>query len=334
MPELHRYPDAARRPDDFLQAITEIVRRERVAAVLAGDDEVIARLLAFNPLSGTVVLGPTADQYRQLCDKGGLRETARAASVASPASAVVDAAGRCQEWPPLPVVVKPTATNLQLLGWSVGIVDTPERRDALVRQIIETTGTAIVEEQVSGESWRVYFVSNEDTTRFLAIRTLRSYPRAAGSSSVSVTVRQAPSALLEATSALVAAVSYRGPGSAQFIVRDGVPYVHDVNLRLPSSVGVGIRAGFDMPRLAVEAGLGGPLPPVRPRRVRYVWLEGELRATTETSAERRAAMSEIVLAAISPRRVLDHVGGPARPERGPCPREARARVTTRRRRPR
>jgi hypothetical protein len=53
-------------------------------------------------------------------------------------------------------------------------------------------------------------------------------------------------------------VDYQGPGSIQAIECDGEIVVHDVNLRLPITVAVTIRAGFDMPRLAVEAALGEP----------------------------------------------------------------------------
>ena len=42
-------------------------------------------------------------------------------------------------------------------------------------------------------------------------------------------------------------------GSVQFLERGGSFYIHDVNLRLPASVAVSIKAGLDMPALAVLA---------------------------------------------------------------------------------
>jgi hypothetical protein len=75
-------------------------------------------------------------------------------------------------------------------------------------------------------------------------------------------------------SRLLELVDYRGPGSIQAFERDGDLVVHDVNLRLPITVAVTIRAGLDMPRLAVESALGEPLrTPTRLVPATYVGLD-------------------------------------------------------------
>jgi hypothetical protein len=71
-----------------------------------------------------------------------------------------------------------------------------------------------------------------------------------------VAVQGGPPKLLSGAVRLLDLVDYRGPGSIQAFECDGDIVVHDVNLRLPITVAVTIRAGLDMPRLAVEAALG------------------------------------------------------------------------------
>lgn len=132
-------------------------------------------------------------------------------------------------------------------------------------------------------------------------------------SSVSVTLPKRPD-LEAATGELLDQVAYRGPGSVQLIERDGEVFVHDMNLRLVYSVGAAVAAGLDMPRLAVDDALGR----VRPGEVirveeelHYVWLTGELR-NLANGVRRRSPeeppgriAADLVLAALSPRRVLD-----------------------------
>ena len=133
-------------------------------------------------------------------------------------------------------------------------------------------------------------------------------------SSVQTVAGLAPPELRRASQQLLEFLDYQGPGSFQFIERDGRFYLHDVNLRLPSSVALTMLAGLDMPRLAVEVALGrdAALGSVRVRQnVRYVWLHGELRNLANRVRERQPfrrlweIASEILLAALSPRRVLD-----------------------------
>jgi predicted ATP-grasp superfamily ATP-dependent carboligase len=122
-----------------------------------------------------------------------------------------------------------------------------------------------------------------------------------------------PDGLTAAAERLLGLAGYRGPGSIQLIERDGRFYVHDVNLRLPLTVGGTIRAGLDMPRLAVESALGVPLAPAASavRRVTYVSLDGELRRLRDglrgrkTGAGLPRIAADLFLAALGRDRVLD-----------------------------
>lgn len=315
-----RTPSAVVSPDLFLEHVESICRRHGVDAVLPNDDEGITQLLASElPRPGDAVLvGPTAEQYAQVCDKANLHETARAAGLDAPPAAHLRDAREPVEWPPLPSIVKPRTTQTQVAGAlirrSAIVVSTPAEREAAVAEILAATGGAVVEERVVGRAWRTHFVTDGSRTATVPVITVRSSPETAGMSSVQTVARSTPPELVAASQRLIDFLGYRGPGSFQFIERDGRFYVHDVNLRLPSSVALTMLAGLDLPRLGVEVALGRPAPlrsvVVRPG-VRYVWLHGELRTLARRAAAREPLSrlweiaAEIVLAAISPNRVLD-----------------------------
>jgi len=201
-----------------------------------------------------------------------------------------------------------------LIRRSAIVVNTTAERDAAVAEVCAATGGAVVEERIVGTNWRAHFVADVGHLAMVPVTTIRSSPEDAGMSSVQAVTRLAPPELRRASEQLLEFLEYQGPGSFQFIERDGRFYLHDVNLRLPSSVALTMLAGLDMPRLAVEVALGrsADLGSVRIRQnVRYVWLHGELRNLANRVRERQPLRrvweiaSEILLAALSPRRVLD-----------------------------
>lgn len=314
-----RTPPPERSPDEFLHAVDEICTTQRIDAVLPGDDERVTQLLATRlpRPGGAVVVGPTAEQYTKVCDKGNLHESARQAGLDTPRAVIVGSTGAEGEWPPLPSVVKPRKMPVDPGGGlkrSVFAVETATERDAAIATLRATAGDVIVEEQIRGRFWRLHFVTDGAEFASVPVVTLRSFPPGAGMSSVQAVPKSAPPPeLLQATQRLIAYLGYRGPGSFQFIERDGRLFIHDVNLRLPSSVALSILAGLDMPRLGVEVALGlhPPLSSIVTQTgVRYAWLYGELRNLQRRLASREAGpaleiVSELFLAVTSPRRVLD-----------------------------
>lgn len=315
-----RTPSAVATPELFLEAVERICAEYSIDAVMSNDDEGITQLLA-NDLpspAGAVFIGPTADQYNRVCDKSNLHATAREAGLDTPAFTYADGTGTVTDWPPLPSVVKPRTTQTRTAGTlirrSAIVVSTEAERDAAVAEVCAATGAAVIEERIVGTAWRAHFVADGTKLAMLPVTTVRSSPEDAGMSSVQMVPGFAPPELRTASQQLLAFLDYQGPGSLQFIERDGRFYLHDVNLRLPSSVALTMLAGLDMPALAAKVALGETvaLDSVRVRSgVRYVWLHGELRTLRQRVREREPwprvweIVAEILSAALSPRRVLD-----------------------------
>ena len=304
----------------FLAGIAEAIESEGAAAVMQSDNEAATELLTrFAGRSAVLVVGPDARQFAALCDKSILPETLRAARLDSPATAVVGADGPAAELPPAPCIVKPvsagTGSGVRHVHQLARLAGDDRERDELVRELVRATGSAIVQERLSGAAWRIHFVASRSAFAALPVQTLRSYPRDAGMSTVQHVPAEAPAEIFTAAERLVRHVGYVGPGSVQFIERDGRFYVHDVNLRLPASVAISIKAGLDLPALAVECALGRDqaLAGVAPRRgVTYVWLAGELRALASGLRQPRRALpaaasfsSLVGRAVLSPSFVVD-----------------------------
>lgn len=306
----------------FANGLLDIVAKEQADVVMQTDNEAATEVLArLHGRTSAAVVGPDTRQYSLLCDKAILPETAKAAGLASPATVHVDAGGAHGPLPPLPCIVKP-ATVVTGPGWgdrhrSASVAHTEQERDELVREFVESIGAAVVQEQVVGKAWRIHFVAAPSRFAALPVLTRLSYPRDAGMSTVQWVPESAPETIFTHAERLIRHVGYVGPGSVQFLERAGSFYVHDVNLRLPSSVAISIKAGLDMPALAARCALGrhDALDHVRLRRgVTYVWLGGEARALRSGLRSPRRAPRALATfaglvasAALRPGDVLDYV---------------------------
>jgi carbamoyl-phosphate synthase large subunit len=276
-----RYPSPSNDADGFRDAVAEICRSRRVSAVLPVSEDATRALADAPPdLAGAVLVGPTPEQYAAACDKAALAGAAAASRVAHPPTVLVTRAGPSGPWPRLPAIIKP-----RVLGEDGGdvppviVAETAEQREAAVRRYIDAGPEPIVQELVGGQPWSVHAVSRRSGVLATAIRVAATYPRRVGTTSHARTSAPPPG-LLEGAARLLAHLAYRGPCSFNYMERDGVFHVHDVNLRLSSSVGLSISSGLDVPALAVADALGLPDPgvPPRGRAMTYVRWDGEARA--------------------------------------------------------
>jgi carbamoyl-phosphate synthase large subunit len=307
-------------PSDFLHDVERLCAEHDVVAVTANDGEGVTQMLATQAWNrgSTVFVGPSAVQYDAVCDKANLYGTATAAGLATPLSTAVTREGAGAAFPPLPSIVKPrvtqTSTGQRLVSRRAVLVETEAEREEAVESMVGDTGGAVVEERIVGPAWRTHFVTDGQRMAYVPVQTVRSSPETAGMSSVQTVPADVPEGLEEASARLIGHLGYRGPGSFQFLERDGVLYLHDVNLRFPSSLAMTMLAGLDMPRMAVEVALGGRVEPIVPRAgVRYVWLEGELRNLRDRRRagqplrSRAEILAEIGLGLVLPGRAIDEI---------------------------
>jgi predicted ATP-grasp superfamily ATP-dependent carboligase len=258
--------------------VTETCRRERVSAVLPLDEDIVRLLAERDPdLAGAVVAGPDAAQYRALCDKGRLGESARRAGVDHPFTLEIVDGSPVAAWPSLPCIVKPRISGSSGLWEKPMLARTAAERDEAVRSLLEAGIPALVQERLTGPRWVGHCVLSDQGFDFLGFRVDRDFPRGAGPASVMHTA-DVPSEVVEATRRLLDLVDYRGPCSLSFIQQGGRFLVHDVNLRLGATVEASVRSGFDIPGRSVAAALGRPVPPLQALSpTRYVRFDGELR---------------------------------------------------------
>ena len=308
-----RYPSPVGDPDGFVEAVRTICRDRSIAAVFPVSEDALRIIAEREPdLAGAEVAGPSRDQYARLCDKGLLGASAARAGVAHPETVVVPQGGQVPAWPPLPSVVKPRVAGESLEARPVAIVTSAAQRTTAVAELHEQGLEPIVQELVVGRRWSVHGARGRGFFRACAIEIQESYPRGAGTSSVSRSVPPPPH-LLECARSLLELVDYRGPCSFNFIERDGTFLVHDVNLRVSDSVGLSIRSGLDVPRLGLEAALGiaDPAEQSRGRSFFYVSSRGELAALLDGLRGRGAGEDSLRIAGrlahgvASPRGIAD-----------------------------
>jgi len=306
-----RYPPPATEPDAFLGWLSRTCRELRPMAVMTLDEDLVSLLARSAPDVGEAVLiGPDARQFEALCDKAALDATARAAGVGRPAAVAVHGGEPEGPWPPLPSVVKPRASaDVPEELNRVAVVAAAAERDEHVRRLAAAGVDAVVEERIHGAHWTVHCVRWDDGG-FAGVtgRILRTTPRAGGMPSV-IEVTRPEEPALEAARRLLQQVGYRGFANVQLFERGGTFLVHDVNLRPPAPVALAIRAGFDLPRLGLEAAMGAPGPggPGAPLQlIRYVSLMEEIRGLAEDGPRARLSSARrLALAAAGLRSQLD-----------------------------
>lgn len=239
-------------------------------------------MMAANPeaVGDAVLVGPDAAQYSALCDKGLLGITAARAGVRHPESVIVGRAG--DHGPlPCPAVVKPRESGeaVEADVLKAAIATSPAERDAAIGRLLDAGAEAIVQEVMEGVRWNAHCVATRDAIHGFANLVLREYPRDRGITSLGPSLAM-PAGLRDAAWRLAREVGFRGILSVQGFERDGTFTIHDVNLRMPASIGMTIKAGLDLPRLAVDDALGHPAlaPPPAPVPTSYVCLDLEIAA--------------------------------------------------------
>jgi predicted ATP-grasp superfamily ATP-dependent carboligase len=288
--KLFRLPPPAEL-DAFAAEIARVCETEHVVAIVPLADELLGALNTTRPAdAGWVIVGGDERAFGLLCDKVALEHTAAAAGIPVPPSVVISPDGPAPgaAIPRLPAYVKMvTGTEAgRPPGRPVRVADTPTM-EAVVGEYLARGESVLVQEEIVGEQWRFQFVRGTGAIAHIGARTVANYPYKVGPSTITI-FSETPPGLEAVATALLDRAGYEGAGVAQFVLRDGEWFVHDVNLRMPSSVGGSIVAGLDMPALGVGVALGRPvdLRPVHVRPVKVVQAPGEIRAFRDALAGR------------------------------------------------
>ncbi|MFN8717498.1 MAG: ATP-grasp domain-containing protein [Gemmatimonadaceae bacterium] len=184
-----------------------------------------------------------------------------------------------------PVVIKAVSSNL---ATSSGLVQsprpgyslTPDETAQQVRALMDSRGSAIVQEFITGAGVGFFALYRHGTLeRCFAHRRLRDvHPTGSGSSyRESIPV---PPALQEAGTRLLDALRWHGAAMVEFKQRaDGQFVFLEVNGRLWGSLALAVAAGATFPRWLAALARAEPLAPHPPIRagVRARWIVGDVR---------------------------------------------------------
>ncbi|MDH3423099.1 MAG: ATP-grasp domain-containing protein [Gemmatimonadota bacterium] len=212
-----------------------------------------------------------------------------------PRSAALDGSFRPAGWT-FPVIVKPRTGSG---GRGVRMVRSPEELEGLERD-----GTLMVQEYLPGEEYSVDVFADQDGR----VRACVPRARLKVDSGVAVAARTLRDAELEGLARAVAQrIGLRYVANVQFRRdREGWPSLLEVNPRFPGTMPLTVRAGVNMPLLAVAAATGAE-PPTGDLEFEEVavvrhWEEvfiaaADLKAKEPASVDERAATACVAAAA-------------------------------------
>lgn len=284
----HRAPDSLANPDAFASRVGALVQERRIDVLVPVTDAALMCLLPVCGELGDVLLPfASAEAHARISDKTEVAARARGAGVAAPATVVVHHAGDMPArgtLPEGPLVLKPARsvvdTGTGRRKTRVSYVAGSDRLSAALAALPEEAFPVLVQERIEGPGEGVFVLMWDGVpiARF-AHRRIREKPPTGGVSVYREAVPVEPD-LAEGAVKLLQAFGWQGVAMVELkrSVRDGVPYVMEVNGRLWGSLQLAIDAGVDFPRLLVEAALGGNPKPVTTYRtgIRSRWWLGDL----------------------------------------------------------
>ena len=274
-------PDAIEDPRGYVRAVAGEAERHGRLVVYPGQDESLNALLDARADLPADALLPYAghESLAALRDKARLSELAAASGLPTPTLLASGRADALLEGElPDGAVVKPVRPG----GDFPEAVAAPSRKS--LREILAGAPPAanvMLQEHVTGRLMAVSVVVDRDgglVRRFQQV-AVRTWPEAAGISSLAVSVEPNED-LVEAARSLLAAAGHWGLAQLQFIEGPDGPRLIDVNTRFYGSLALALAAGVDLPGAWHAVALGQPAGRPEPYRtgVFYRWLEADLMA--------------------------------------------------------
>jgi predicted ATP-grasp superfamily ATP-dependent carboligase len=282
------YPNAAERPDEFVEWLEEAGRRHPQAVLLPMTDLTVPLVLqAGARLQALRTALPALEAYEAVSDKYQLYKLAQELGIKAPATLILTR-GNLPSIPDLPMsypaVVKPrrSATRVAsgILKRPVRYAATPaELKRIAEAELLDDEDELLVQEYVSGFGAGVFALYDRGESLFyFAHRRLREKPPSGG---ISVLCESAPlSADAVATARrLLDSLRWHGVAMVEFkIDAAGQSWLIEINARFWGSLQLAVDCGADFPWFLYQIASGGRPPIPEQYRVgdRLRWWLGDL----------------------------------------------------------
>jgi predicted ATP-grasp superfamily ATP-dependent carboligase len=271
-------------PTGFAEAVVRMADRHGPVVVYPGTEDSLEALL---PVWDRLTLPyPSAERLRALRDKRSLSS----AGEVGLATVETYARGRAAQLEglslPTPCLVK-SATPAGRMAHPHAAA-TPSDLQRILRTV-PPAQELLVQELAPGPLTAVSLVLDRDhrvVARFQQ-RTVRTWPAAAGPSSLAVGV-EPDEELIEQVAELLARQGFWGMAEVQLIGTARGPAPIDVNPRFYGSLPLALASGVNLPAAWHAVATGGPPPAIAPYRtgVVYRWLDADLRAAVRGHRDR------------------------------------------------
>jgi len=282
------YPSPRLYPEDFIQALSDLVKAHRIK-ILLPMTELTAMLLLQHQhrFSGTILPFPDMNTVNSLSDKCTLMRSAENLGIPVPRTWYCDnptALPFHSEELPYPVVLKPGKSWLEQNGeWlraGVRFADNPKSlNDIIANEPGFQSHPFMVQEYVSGEGQGVFALYDRgNAISFFAHRRLREKPPSGGVSVLSESIAVDPVLGAHARTLLDSA-GWHGIAMVEFkVAEDGTPYLMEINTRFWGSLQLAIDAEVDFPWLLYQLACCDRPDPADSYKVgiRLRWLLGDL----------------------------------------------------------
>jgi len=284
------YPSPYQDPQGFVNALLDVVRKQRVDALFPVSDIAMhvigpekTRFAGY-----THIPTPDAETFSEISDKYRLMQQAVAQGVAIPETLFVPDGqldSVIEKVCEFPVVVKPGCSLVKEgQQWKKTSVCYAESRDALMRLYNERPylrQPSLIQRRVVGEGQGLFVLMNQGLPLgMFAHRRLRERPPSGGVSVLRESIAL-PKAMVDATLTLLQRVNWHGVAMVEFKVDAARhrPLLMEINGRFWGSLQLAIDAGVNFPLRLLNMAMGkAEVLPVDGYRigVKSRWLLGDL----------------------------------------------------------
>jgi len=265
--ESFSYPSPYQDPQGFVNALVDVVHKQRVDALFPVSDIAMhvigpekTRFAGY-----THIPTPEAETFRDISDKYRLMQQAEAQGVPIPETIFVPDGqldSILEQVREFPVVVKPGCSLVQEgEQWRKTSVCYAESRDALTRVYKEKPylrNPSLIQQRVVGEGQGLFVLMNEGfPLGMFAHRRLRERPPSGGVSVLRESIAL-PKAMVDATLKLLQRAKWHGVAMVEFKV-DAVsrrPLLMEINGRFWGSLQLAIDAGVNFPLRLLNMAMG------------------------------------------------------------------------------